>query len=71
MPTFSIHTPQEISVLYGRLPQTKQQQVFDYIINIATTEAHHKTRDLSKYFGKLKLQQNPLFMQKAMRDEWN
>ena len=72
MPTLVSHSPQEISALCGQLSEMEQQKVFDYIKNLVDLRKQkNQTKDLSKYFGSLKLKQDALLMQKARRDEWN
>ena len=65
------HSSQEIYALYGQLTQEQQQMVFDYMSNISKQRSTCVHRDYSKYFGILSLSQDPLEIQKVMRNEWD
>ena len=70
MPILVSPVSKELTVLCGQLSSQEQEQVFDYIKNIINKHSVHSRKDYSKYFGVLKGSQDPLEIQKAMRDEW-
>ena len=71
MPQVVQHSPQELTVLCGQLSLQEQKQVIDYIKNIINNHNTRSNKDYSKYFGVLQGSQDPLEIQKAMRNEWN
>ncbi|MBO7380963.1 MAG: hypothetical protein J6U05_04735 [Neisseriaceae bacterium] len=70
MPTVMTHSPQELTVLCSQLSAHEQEQVFNYIQKIINKHSIRSHKDYAQYFGVLKDSQDPLAIQKAMRDEW-